>query len=227
MKEGNRISGPVSRAARGKVQEFCRVLSRLAIALTLALGANAAQAGIIIGDSVDVAVHAPALGEVCFLCGGITQVTVADDASDTIEPYLAGGDWFQVDINSTSISISFNRDVSWQSGGFVGLVISDIDWLDGAMRVIPGVQLQTSLLSMAQVNSRLQHTDTSVAFNWQGMTIPAGTRFELSLAAVQPGLPPPSTSVPEPGTLFLLFGFGLLLLCRNVALPRVGYFRTE
>lgn len=205
-----------------------RLISQALFAVLLALGANLAQAGVILGDSVDVAVHAPNLGEVCFLCGGVTRVSVTDDASDAVEPYLEGGDWFQVDVNSNSISISFNRDVSWQSGNFVGLVISDIDWLEGAVRSIPGAQLVTSLLSSDQVNSRLQHTDTSVAFNWQGMTIPAGTRFDIQLAAaspivVQPGVP---INVNEPSALLLLLGMAFLIVCRNIGFTPLRYFRT-
>lgn len=200
-----------------------RVSAVLLLLASCALTAHSAQAGIILGDSVDVAMHAPTLGEVCFLCGGVTQVSVADDASDAIEPYLPGGGWFQVDINSNSIAISFERDLAWQSGGFVGLVISGIDWLEGRSRALPGVQLDTALLSLDQVADRLSHTDSSVTFNWQGLVIPAGTRFEISLAAAAP----PVTNVNEPAYLFLLLALLMLLLGRNLRVVRGSYFRTE
>lgn len=197
------------------------------------LGVQQAQAGIIIGDSVDVAVHAPTLGEVCFICGGITQVTVVEGDGDSIEPYLPGSGWFDVDINSTSIAITFNRDISWQSGDFIGLVVSGIDWLEGAITAIPGASLMVSgtngplpALSGANGGGRLSYTDTSVALNWEGLSIAAGTTLNVSLAAAPQATdptPPPQAmpnpiDVSEPGFLVLLGGLAMLLFRQKKSL---------
>jgi len=185
-------------------------------------GAPVANAGIILGDRVDMGIYAPTENELCFLCGGITTVIVEDGDGDSVEPYLSGAGWFDVDINPTSISIRFNRDIAWQSGDFIGLVISDIDWLEGSVRAIPGASLLASGAAgalpelTAEFNNRLRHTDSSVVLNWQGLSIAAGTRFEISLqamAAAQPPAmqtppvmqtPPGAVDVPEPAALFLL-----------------------
>lgn len=203
----------------------------LATLLLLAstFAAQVAHAGIILGDTVNVAVYAPSRSELCFLCGGTTQVNVAEGSGDAVEPYLAGGNWFEVDIDPTNISITFNRDIAWQSGDFIGLVISDIDWLEGAVRSIPGASLVASgangslpALSM-QFNERLQHTDSTVELNWQGLTIAAGTRFEISLQAMT--MPPaqgqmPPVDVPEPGPLLLLAALLALAMGRRMSLVR-------
>ena len=205
-----------------------RRLGRLFLTPLLGLGlcfaSLQAHAGIILGDSVDVAIHAPTFGEVCFLCGGVTQVNVVEGDSDAIEPYLPGGNWFTVDVNSESISITFNRDLRWQSASFIGLVISDINFMEGAVSGIPGVVLSSPgangllpALSGPDAGGRLSFTDTSVALNWQGLFFPAGTELSLSLEALPAGqMPGPDPmNVSEPGFL-ILFGALIMLWLRRL-----------
>lgn len=200
----------------GEMSKFAMTLMRTLLLGSALLGASGAHAGIILGDVVDVGVYAPSRSEPCFLCGGITQVAVEAGDADTIEPYLAGGGWFEVNVDPTSISISFNRDISWQSGNFIGLVISDIDWLEGAVRAIPGATLSAmdangllpALTSM--MNARLDFTDSSIALNWEGLAFSAGTRFDIALQGS--GVP---VQAPEPGVLLLLLTLLLLLAVRR------------
>ncbi len=169
-----------------------------------------ANAGIVLGDSVDISIHAPTRDEPCFLCGGVTRVEVQEGAADAVEPYLPGDGWFQVNVDPERISIVFNRDVSWGSADFIGLVISDIDWLEGAVRAIPGAVLSAAdsngLLPAlaAEMNARLEHSDTSVALNWQGLSVMAGTELTIALQA------------PEPGALLLLLGLLAVIRFRPV-----------
>ena len=95
-------------------------------------------------------------------------------------------------------------------------MISDIDWLEGAVRAIPGATLSAmdangllpALASM--MNARLDFTDSSIALNWEGLAFSAGTRFDIALQGS--GVP---VQAPEPGVLLLLLTLLFLLAVRR------------
>lgn len=179
---------------------------RLALVVVLCLGsamlfADAAGAASMIGDEVSLSHRFPTMA-VGDIFDGPYSVTVAAGTGDrtALTASLDRVADYRVDAEADSIRIDFLDSVVFTAGtSFHGAVIEDIQCPDDPTWQITAVEVTSSMAAFGP--SRVTFGPDWVAVNWQGLSVPNGATFDITL-------------IPEPATASLV-GLGLLALTRR------------
>ncbi len=173
------------------------IVKNLAAGVVVALAMTGTANAGLIGDEVLLQHQSPSLGSVPNFGNTSVWVTVEAGTGDlTSINNICGVACYTVDIEESSIWIEFaGLDASWFVQNFNGLVISDLDWVDGP-GIITGLTITSSVTGWN--DSRANFGDDFIQLNFAGLPIEGSLHLLIQ-----------AQHIPVPATL-ALFGFGLL-----------------
>ena len=184
-------------------------LTTLSLVLLLGFGRRVVYATFI-GDTILIEHHCCTIpfGEIwdshtVLVEAGNTDCTLVTAHTDHNPTY-------SVDVEASSFLVEFIRYTNFTAGNpFHGLVVSDLDWLGTPNCVITGANVVTDFSEWS--DSRLDFGEDWVSLDWQGLNVPNGSYFNVTLQIavsvidviidIKPGSDPNSINLSSAGVI--------------------------